>query len=238
METLLKNNLTQLFNKGIEIPSAKWQSIEINPENPIISVFNINGSIFIGSVIKDIEERLEPDMPWSEDHFNERICGIPINPGEQYKNWPYYKKDKDDERFRSSGKFSHNYMERIWCKGYTGIRFEYGDLNDIIGRLKNDIYTRQAYLSIWHPEDQSLSNERIPCSLGYFFYYNNGALNCHYTLRSCDAIRHFKNDLYMAGRLLQFISEKLGIKAGELSYWIGSLHCFKSDFYTLKKLIR
>ena len=129
-------------------------------------------------------------------------------------------------------------MERYWCKGFKGIRFNYGDLNDIIERLKNNTYTRQAFLSVWHPEDQSNEGVRVPCTIGYWFYRNGNKLDCTYLIRSCDAVRHFRNDIYMTYRLLEHVGINIGLLPGNLKMWIGSFHCFQSDLYTLKKYVR
>lgn len=207
-----------------------WQSVSIDSKNPMLEVFNID-------LIFHNRHGLNEDQPWCENHFLERINGLPINPGIQYKNWPYYRESDDDQLFRESGKFSHNYMERYWCKGHSGIRYRYGDLNDIIDRLKTNLYTRQAYLSVWHPEDQGNHKVRVPCTLGYWFYFQNGKLNMKYLIRSCDAVRHLKNDVYLSYRLLEHVADAIGAKHGDLHMWIGNLHCFMSDLYFLKKCV-
>lgn len=234
MKDILKKQLNTLFKKGKESLSNQWQSVEIPSHNPIVEVQNL---FFTVDSIKDLVEDFNPDLPWAEDHFLERINGEPINPGVQYQNWPYYRDINNDDLFRSSGKFSHNYMERYWCKGFKGIRFNYGDLNDIIQRLIENKYTRQAFLAVWHPEDQSNHGERVPCTIGYWFNMQDGKLCITYLIRSCDAIRHFRNDMYMTYRLLDHVASIINVPTGSISTWIGSFHCFKSDLYTLRKLI-
>jgi len=237
MINIMVNDLIKLNSNYLTVNSNNWQSVKIENNNPILSIYDINNKITVKEN-DDLSEVFNCDLKWAEDHFKERVNGLPINPGNEYKNWPYYRSNEDDKLFRSEGKFSHNYMERIWCKGYKGIRFDYGDLNDIIDRLKNDKNTRQAFLSIWHPEDQSNHNNRIPCTIGYWFFMENNKLNIKFLIRSCDAIRHYRNDLYMSYRLLQHVCEKSGLSTGYLSYWIGSFHCFKSDLYELNKIIK
>lgn len=213
--------------------NEEWQSVKINNKNPLVEVYNTNLSF------KDIDKPVSyfaPDLPWAEEHFLERINGKPINPGEQYKNWPYYNNGNNEELFRSTGKFSHNYMERYWCSDLKGRRYNNGDLNDIIERLKDNPYNRQSFLSVWHPEDQSNNNVRVPCTIGYWFYYQEGKLNVNYLIRSCDIVRHFRNDCYMTYRLLQHVCERTNLSIGDMHMWIGSLHCFKSDLYSIRKL--
>ena len=226
-----KNLLT---NSGVEIKSKNWQSIK-SPDI-MVEICNIYFKMHIPNKIKKLQKECDPDLPWAEDHFLERINGKSLNPGNQYKNWPYYRKSLDDNRFRSNDgtKFSHTYMERYWPPSKPGIRYFYGNLNDIIDRLKMDPYTRQAYLSVWHPEDQSNNNVRLPCSLGYWFAIRNKKLYCTYHIRSCDIVRHFKNDIYMTSRLVQFIADRLKVGVGNLDMWIGSFHIFKSELWKIK----
>lgn len=233
MNKELNNLLLDLYKNHKESNNGQWQSISLDNKNPIVEVNNKFISLEFPS---DLSEELNPDLPWAEDHFKERINGKPINPGKEYLNWPYYRNGNNDDLFRSSGKFSHNYMERYWSSDIKGRRYQYGDLDDIIERLRENIYTRQAYLSVWHPEDQSNNNVRVPCTIGYWFYYNGETLDITYHIRSCDAVRHLRNDIYMTFRLLEYVSQQLGKKPGSLNMWIGSLHCFKSDLYTLKKI--
>lgn len=232
MHQILIETIRSLVYKGSASKSENWQSIKIDSKNPIVEICNIFFSI--DQVYNPIEE-FEPDLPWAEDHFLERVNGLPINPGKEYRNWPYYKGLDNDGLFKTNGQFSHNYMERYWCSGHTGIRFNYGDLNDIVDRLKIDQNTRQAFLAVWHPEDQYNHGERVPCTIGYWFHVNNGKLDVTYLIRSCDAQRHFRNDMYMTYRLTQWIAEKLDLIPGSMHVWIGSFHCFQSDIYSLFK---
>jgi thymidylate synthase len=168
-----------------------------------------------------------------------QTCALPIyprNPGNEYKNWPYYSHNKDDKRFRPKI-FSHTYMERYWPPNdLKGIRYNYGDLNNLIERLDNDLLTRQAYFAVWHPEDQVDRKERVPCSLGYHFLVRNGIMEMTYHIRSCDIRRHFKNDLYLTIRLAQWVAKRIKEKVnlGNLYVWIGSLHCWEAEKEMLK----
>lgn len=197
------------------------------------------------------------DKEWSDMHFNERVSGNPTNPGEAYKHWPYHK-NLDESEFKGE-KFSHTYQERFWPKhagdepiirqvqiyppkysGYSdhkGLRFKLGDLNDVIEQLIKNPLTRQAYLPIWFPEDTWAANnkERVPCTLNYYFYVEDDKLHCNYTIRSCDAYRHFRNDLYLTLRLQEYISSHTRIIPGSLNFMIYNFHIFENDIYNLQK---
>jgi len=190
------------------------------------------------SNISILQSQTKADQPWSEDHFQERVSGQPLNPGNQYYNWPYYDHGKDNDRFREGDKqFSHSYMERYWPpRDLKGIRYNYGDLDHLVERMKKDPLTRQAYLSVWYPEDQVDIGERVPCTLGYHFMIRDNRLHCTYLIRSCDVRRHFKNDIYMTIRLAQWVKDKLemDLQMGDLNMWIGSLHAWSFERIMLK----
>jgi hypothetical protein len=169
---------------------------------------------------------IQPNLPWADLHFEERVSGTPLNPGQTWKDWPYAL-SADKFRTEQGGKFSHTYMERYWPKeagGHYksaelsqryrhplhGIRYAYGDLNDVINHLLGDPLTRQAYLPVWFPEDTgTVHGERVPCSLGYHWIQRNGYLHATYYIRSCDFVRHFRDDLYLTVRLWLWLLEKL-----------------------------
>lgn len=161
----------------------------------------------------------------------------------QHKEKPYKKLIRGQEW---PAMFSHGYMERYWPKQFhgsatPGIRFLYGDLDDVVKLIAKDPLTRQAYLPVFFPEDTgAVHGERIPCSIGYHFLLREGRLHCTYQLRSCDLWRHFADDLYLTARLMQWVCEELvehGVvcKPGLLSVHIASLHTFINDYHALAK---
>lgn len=203
-------------------------------------------------------EVVKPNLPWAEDHFQERIGGEPLNPSPSEAWWPFARQGNAEHK--KDQVFSHTYPERFWPRlankereyeelmsdmspepisridvtdPHWGIRYSYGDFNDLIGVLNNNPNTRQAYLPIWFPEDLTAAHEgdRVPCSLGYHFLRNGatGKLDCVYTLRSCDIVRFYRDDVYMAGRLLQVVTQYTQMSPGKLVVHIDNLHCFPGD---------
>ena len=246
----IKEARRDLYEHGVVRNNLKWQGIKV--DHPLYEIFNVYFSMDIPSTKEELAEQTKANLPWAEDHFQERVGGLPLNPGNEYKNWPFYRGFENDEKFRKDGlgeQFSHSYMERFWCKYEEededeldpckggiryGIRYPYGDFNDFLTKFKNNPYGRQNYFSIWHPEDQSLEDRRLPCTLGYWFNIIEDQICCTYHIRSCDIFRHFHNDIYMTGRLLQHVHKYLaeiveGLEVGHMHMWIGSLHCFEIE---------
>lgn len=205
--------------------------------------------------IKQLGESTGANMPWAEDHFRERVCGEPLNPGEEWKNWPWG--NKADTFRDKNGQFNHNYMERYWPKlarqtpggklpdrymrGHKvrrGIAYEYGDLADVVLHLMRDPLSRQAFLPVWFPEDTGVVHGgRVPCSLGYHFILRENKLHIVYYLRSCDFIRHFGDDCYLTARLQAWMVEHLGmpdLAVGTFTMHITSLHVFRNDFIQME----
>lgn len=194
-------------------------------------------------------ETVKPNLPWAEDHFQERIGGDPLNPSPSEAWWPFARKNNAEHK-DAQEKFSHTYPERFWPKfagepsysvfqggrqeiPHRGIRFDYGDFDDLLKVLKHNPMTRQAYLPIWFPEDLAAARDglRVPCSMGYHFIWCGEcrALDCVYTMRSCDLVRFYRDDLHMAGRLLQHVAHEVQVPVGTLVVHIDNLHCFPGD---------
>ena len=235
IQEVIRKAVLDLYIDGEVIENPRWQSVDT-----IQSMFEIRHQFLkmnMPSTKEALQSQCKADQPWAEDHFQERVAGYPRNPGNEYKNWPYYDHSKDNKRFKPET-FSHTYMERYWpSRELKGIRYKYGDLNHLVERLNNDPLTRQAYFAVWYPEDQVDIAERVPCTLGYHFMVREGRMDVTYHIRSCDIRRHFKNDIYLTIRLAQWVAEKVNFKVNlrNLYMWIGSLHCWEMEKGMLKK---
>ena len=250
-----------LVKYGKEVEVGHWQGVDVKgkPDMVTFELLNHSFTCAISPDIDELKRQIHPNLPWADDHFLERVGGVGLNPGVQYANWPYYR-NKENDKFRTEGgKFSHTYMERIWPNnvedrdvGYDeslrfiqGIRYRYGDLDDVVNLLVREPLTRQAFLPIWFPEDTgSHHGGRVPCTLGYQFMCRDGELHIWYPIRACDFIRHFRDDIYLACRLLLWVLDELKQKdydtwkdtrPGKLTMQIYSLHVFKAETHLLRR---
>lgn len=133
-----------------------------------------------------------------------------------------------------------------------GIRYRYGDLNDVVNLLFKNPGTRGAYLPVTFPEDTGIVHGgRTPCTIGYLFRMREGRLHVFYDIRSCDFVRHFQDDVYLTVRLVLWMLEQLrakeqqraavddrnpvwrDVKPGRFVMHIGSLHIFRNDWRTV-----
>lgn len=260
-EPIYERLLMQMRDAPV-VQMKSWQSTDANPQALMMrELLHVQFDYNIPDSQEQLNEEVQPFQPWAEKHFlTERVSGHPINPGETYKEWRYpASADQHTEDFE----FSHSYAERYWPQyaGYggggeldvmeimekkiqphRGIRYSYGDLSTLLTLLASDITTRQAYLPIFFPEDLMAARlkKRIPCTLGYHFICRDGKLDVVYPMRSCDFVRHFRDDVYLTARLAQFVLEQIkllrlpddpwqAVVPGKLNMVITSLHCFAAD---------
>lgn len=230
---VLKDARDKLVNEGNVVSPNQWQARKLDIK--MWELFDYSFKCKIPHTLEDLVDDVKPDLPWANVHFDERICGYPINPAPSYQMWPYY---KQDEKWRVGGKFSHTYPERMWTPRLSGIRYEYGNLEDVVNLLNKDPFTRQAFLPMWFPEDTGATHgERVPCTIGYWFIHRENELSMYYPIRSCDFRRHFKNDIYMACRLLMWMLDRLreydsywnNINPGTLNMQVWNLHIFAGE---------
>lgn len=242
--------------------TGEWQSMDTS-RSPVHATYELLHKTYEMEVprgVADLMDIVRPSYPWAENHFRERTGGEPLNPGVEYANWPWYKGNVD--KHRPGGTFSHTYMERYWPKDaannmdtnglpMVGIRYQYGDLRDVANLLIRSPHTRQAYLPVWFPEDTgAVHGERVPCSIGYHFIIRGGRLDCTYMIRSCDLIRHFRDDVYLTARLMQWMCDQYNSREfdgsgrdlepmllpGDLRMHITSLHAFVGDKWKLNRM--
>lgn len=166
---------------------------------------------------------------WADLEFQERISNMGCNPGEAWK----LRKDVWEEFLNDEGKFDYTYSERMFL-----------NLPRLIDLLKSDNDTRKAVLPIFngnYEDDTDYYNgkKRIPCSMYYDFLVRENqkgekVLNICYHQRSSDFITYFGNDVYLAWKLMEYVANNIGVKAGYLYHTIDSIHSYKKDWILLK----
>ena len=227
------------LGRGNLVNPGEWQALQREAGFETLEVEDVSFAIDIDDTTVGWQDSVKPNLPWAEDHFQERVSELPHNPPPSHEWWPFAM--RNNSQHQEHGKFSHTYPERFWPKyanetfeHHKGIRYPYGDLEDVITLLGQRTRTRQAYLPVWFPEDTgAVSGQRVPCTLGYHFMIRDvnsvPYLKCVYYIRSCDFFRHFRDDVYMAGRLTQHIAGELAVVPGRLVMHISSLHIFEGE---------
>lgn len=244
-----------------KIHTKKWQGLEV-AHRPDMVTYELLNEAFVVRLfgIEDLDhwrKDIKPNLPWADDHFAERVSGAPLNPGTQWANWPW---SSSADKHRTEGEmFNHTYMERMWPRhadmfgplrseeeyrtndylppAREGIRGEYGDLLTLAEKLAREPDTRQAFIPLYFPEDTG-ADGRMPCTLGYQFIMRDNQLHLYYPLRSCDFVRHWADDCYLAVRLLLWMLEQCrgmnnrdwrDVVPGSYTMHATSLHVFAND---------
>ena len=251
-----------MLSQGRPVHTERWQGMDIasRPDLATIELLNVRTEVTLRGIMSLDHWRAEcrPHLPWADEHFEERVSGVPHNPPPSWVRWPWA---HSADKFRADEKFNHTYPERLWPKfagsedewqrvgrPIHGIRGAYGDLSDLVELLRHEPLTRQAYIPLFFPEDTGVGDGgRKPCTLGYQFIVRDGKLHCYYPLRSCDFIRHYRDDVYFAVRLLLWVlhgcQPHFGdthpmwteVVPGTLTMHMTSLHCFVNDFAKLQR---
>jgi hypothetical protein len=265
----------QLLNEGTVVDPGHWQGVstENRPDLWTRELLDVQWSCEMPRYKPEecqmeqpifmLRDEIQPNLPWADDHFEERVSRVPSNPGEQYMNWPWWRGQDDTTRTEPGLRFTHTYQERYWPKranegralwgtmaqgDHRGIRYDYGDLDDLVNLLLREPYTRQAWLPIFFPEDTgAVHGGRVPCTLGYQFMLREHQLHMWYVIRSCDFIRHFRDDLYLSARLLLWVLDELrsprefggepgmwsSVQPGNFYFHCFSLHHHRGDEHLL-----
>jgi hypothetical protein len=249
-----------------QVKTERWQGADVS-KDPSATSYELRNVVFEVALygVEDLEKwrrECAPNLPWADDHFEERVGGQPLNPGKEWANWPWA---KSADKFRDKAEqFNHTYMERLWprharqtVRGMLpignvgevrrtveheprhGVAWEYGDLQSIVDLLVKEPYTRMAWIPLFFPEDTGWGDGgRKPCTLGYQFLVRAGEIHIWYPLRSCDLVRHFRDDCYLGVRLLLWVLSQCrlrnpqfwnGIRPGFYSMHCTSLHVFEND---------
>ena len=167
----------------------------------------------------EFEERVTD--PWERDWEGKRILfQAPefINPGEAWKL-----REEVWSEYMHEGRLAYTYNELLWNND---------QLTKIMNRLKEDPDSRQLWISLWNPDkdpDFLGGVSRVPCSLGYGLQVRDGKLNMHYVMRSCDFVTHFRNDVYLAIKFLEWVAEKTGYPVGDFTHTMFSCHVYNKD---------
>lgn len=227
-EEMIEETKRDLAEMGIVVRPATMQDkyIKGNPDYETRELQNYSYCLL------DAKSQEIPGVsqPWADAEFKERVTdpwvrcpdgkGYPefINPG---KAWELRKEVWTE--YLHEGKMAYTYNELLWNND---------QLTKVINRLKEDPDSRQLWISLWDPEkDPNFLGgvSRVPCSLGYGLQVRDGKLNLHYVMRSCDFATHFRNDVYLAIKFLEWVAEKTGYLVGSFTHTIFSLHVYNKD---------
>lgn len=238
----LCETLDEMFYSADAVQRGEWQA-QKTEDKATRELNHVVLELPIPQTIDSLIDMVQPNLPWAEKHFLERVSGQPLNPPPSAAEWPFAQGGHRDHT--KAGTFSHTYPERFaprWAgdgeqdNARRGIRFEYGDIDTLCTVMARNPRSRQLYLPVWFPEDLEAARQgaRVPCTIGYHFLYTRDGVDCTYHIRSCDYMRHFRDDVYMAMRLTQWVADEVYQRQeqGGLLLVPGKLYMHISNFHT------
>lgn len=110
-------DLLRQFQRAPEVHAQRWQGTDVSsrPEAKMVELLHPSFQVALQHEnLGKFREDIPANYPWADHHFLERVCGVPINPGTEWANWPW--SNSADAHREKNGQFNHNYMERYWPK--------------------------------------------------------------------------------------------------------------------------
>lgn len=95
-EAAIRGIRNDILVASTEVHTERWQGITIKqkPEMGMRELLNVFFQVPMartGIGLEGYQRQIRPNLPWADNHFEERVCGFPINPGTEWANWPYGK---------------------------------------------------------------------------------------------------------------------------------------------------
>jgi len=222
----VKETERNLAEMGIEVEGYSMQN-KVVMGNSDFFTKEIRGEVFTITSHKNqkkafdfIKETYNIDhlnWRWIEEEFKERISTNFTNPGMAWK----LRKEVWQQFINEDSEFDYSYNERMKPQ-----------LIKIIKELRMHPNTRQAIIEI-HNNELDINSlggkKRIPCSLYYQFMLRKGKLEIVYSMRSCDFVTHFVNDIILAMKLQAYVAKLIEAEVGNFIFFCSSLHIYKKD---------
>jgi thymidylate synthase len=116
--------------------------------------------------------------------------------------------------------------------GLQPIGVHVDQIKNVIEKLKEDINTRQAVMTIWDPtRDWIRGSKAYPCNNLIQFIVRNGKLHTFVYVRSNDVMYGFShNDAFSWSVLQQAIASWIGVSVGKLHWNVGSFHLYEKHY--------
>lgn len=105
-------------------------------------------------------------------------------------------------------------------------------LEQVVAKLRADLDTRQAVITLWQPGlDNFIGKRDYPCTVALgFTVYRRRRLDLNVTMRSNDVWLGLPYDLFQFNQLQHTVATLLGLEVGEYAHTAWSLHLYDSDW--------
>jgi len=160
------------------------------------------------------EDMTHPAYPWTRERLEEYALQLQTgeNPG-----------------------FEYTYGERLRAWAASGEE-EVDQIDGIVRRLRESPSSRRACAVTWIPPIDGL-REEVPCMIVDDFKIRGERLHLSVFFRSHDFAGAYPANLYGLARLLQAISEDVGVSPGSISTTSASAHIYDHDWDWVEEMI-
>lgn len=159
-----------------------------------------------------------------------------------YRKWSKKYADREWQWYLSANPNGEEISKHapIWKKHmdmFGNIRSNYGwqwnrnkQLENVINKLKQNSFTRQAVLSIYDGKEIETYDFDTPCTNTIHFQIINKKLCMTVNMRSNDLWFGFCNDQYCFSKLQIMVSNELNLKVGWYYHFASNLHLYDAYF--------
>lgn len=108
----------------------------------------------------------------------------------------------------------------------------------VLELLKVDPDTRQAVISIFHPDDLMIITKDVPCTCTLQFFIRDNKLNLIVYMRSNDLVWGTPYDIFSFTMMQELMANALGIELGCYMHIVGSLHIYAYHYDLTQEMIK
>ena len=85
----------KMYDSCYEVHTEKWQGKDIKQDDrfAMIEILNHSFTCQVSPDLDVLREQIRPNVAWADEHFQERVGGIPLNPPPSHQRWPYAQKN-------------------------------------------------------------------------------------------------------------------------------------------------
>lgn len=109
---------TDFVGTALPVDVGQWQGLDIKGDSSKVT-WELR-EVILAMRMPEGRDRAQaeyrPNLPWAEDHFQERVSGKPLNPPPSNEWWPFAQGANEAFKAGTALRFSHTYPERYWPK--------------------------------------------------------------------------------------------------------------------------
>ncbi|MBR5227610.1 MAG: thymidylate synthase [Clostridia bacterium] len=208
---------------------------------PYVMQFDLEEEFPILTIKKVAYKSAIKEMLWfyqmqSNDVRELRERGVKVwNEWEVDEDGWYRIYEKDGTTIKSQKHFGEEYAHTIGT-AYGWIVNNYGLIDKLIDKLKNNPDDRRMVMSLW--QDAHLDTAVLPsCVWSTTWRVLDGKLNVVVNQRSCDVFLGFPFNVTQYAVLLHMLAQVTGYKPGKMTWVISDAHIYENHIEQVKKAI-